>query len=213
MRLVFVHGWGFDAQFWRPLQAALGMEGQCLDLGYHGPPHLDISKPKDPFVAIGHSFGVQWLLHACSDLPMQALVSINGFARFVKGDGFDVGVHPRVLKRMIDGFARQPEAVYRDFLKLCGDTAPRTGSLNLDRLLEDLNALNDWDTRNNLKTLKAPVLALAGGLDQVVPQAMSEAAFAPETLAIKADANHLLPLSAPEWCAERITAFLGERGL
>ena len=211
MRLVYVHGWGFGADFWQPLEEQLGA-GQCLDLGYHGASALEISAPDAPYVAIGHSFGVMWLLRHCADHPWRALISINGFARFTKAEGFEDGVHPRILTRMIKGFDGAPEAVYGDFLKLCGQVHPRHGDLDAPRLLADLNALADWDERETLARCSAPVLALAGGADQVVPRAMSAAAFAAHTLEILDGGDHLLPQSAPAWCAERIGAFLHEVG-
>ncbi len=207
MRFVFVHGWGFNASFWRPLQKHVGA-GECLNLGFIGNSQLDISSVDETCVCVGHSFGVQWLLHHHADKPWKAFVSINGFARFVKGDGFDVGTHPRILKRMIQGFEQRPEDVYADFMKLCGDIEPNTAGLNHDHLRDGLKSLHEWDEREALDKVSAPVLALAGAADQVVPQAMSKAAFANHNLVIKADGDHLLPLSAPEWCAQKIKAFL-----
>ncbi|MCW8916766.1 MAG: alpha/beta hydrolase [Magnetovibrio sp.] len=211
MRFVYVHGWGFDARFWRSLQDCLG-DGECLDLGFVSDPQLDISATDEPLVAVGHSFGVQWLLHHHANKPWQAFVSINGFARFVKAEGYDVGTHPRILKRMIQGFEQRPDGVYVDFMKLCGAADPNPQGLNYDPLRDGLEALYEWDEREALDLLAAPVLALAGGADQVVPQNMSEAAFVGHNLVIKADGDHVLPQSDPDWCAQQIQAFLEQNG-
>jgi pimeloyl-[acyl-carrier protein] methyl ester esterase len=55
--------------------------------------------------------------------------------------------------------------------------------------------------------LTCPVMALAGTNDPIVPQGMSVASFAPETLTLVEGAGHLLPLSHPDWVAAQVRAF------
>lgn len=208
MQFVFVHGWGYEAGFWAPLCAALDHpQGDVVDLGFHGAAQIEI--PRDePYIAVGHSFGVQWLLHHCADHPWQALVSINGFAKFTKADDFPAGTDARILRRMILGFEKHPDAVYRDFMALCGEDQPKMGVLDTASLRDGLNALNDWDERKALTQCGVPVLALAGDHDQVVSQDLSRTTFDAENLAMKTGGNHLLPQTDPAWCAARILAFV-----
>jgi len=208
MRFVFVHGWGFDAGFWAPLCDALG-EPRCFtaDLGFLGPRDINIPT-SEPYIAVGHSFGVQWLLENCADHPWRALISINGFSRFTKSDDFPYGTDPRILRRMIAGFAKRPETVCHDFLKLCGVETLVVGELNTARMLDGLHALRDWDQREAFDRCAVPVLALTGGADPLASPDLNAAVFSPHTVLVKPDGNHILPLSAPSWCAERITEFL-----
>lgn len=208
MRFVFVHGWGFDAAFWTPLRKALG-DPDCtvVDLGFRAPRDIDI--PTDtPYIAVGHSFGVPWLLQNGANHTWQALISINGFSRFTKCDDFPDGTDPRILRRMIAGFAKRPEAVCHDFLKLCGVENPVVDQLNTPSMLEGLQALQDWDQRPAFAKRHEPVLALTGAADPLASPALSKAAFAPHSVLVKADGNHILPLSDPQWCAAHMTMFL-----
>lgn len=207
MQFVYVHGWGFDARFWQPLMARVG-EGMCIDLGYRAAQQSEVPQLDEGVVVITHSFGTQFMLHNMLQHKPAAWIAINGFARFTKADDFKNGVHPKLLGRMIQGFAVKPDQVYADFMGQCGDVRPYEGELNTDRLAEDLNAMVDWDERAALDALDAPVLALAGAADQVVSADMSREAFDGFDLRIKAGGDHVLPLSATDWCAEQIDEFL-----
>lgn len=215
MRFVFVHGWGFDASFWSPLIEELSNPDHfCVDLGFLGQAKTHSVFMDTPYIAVGHSFGVQWLLQNCSHNPWQALISINGIARFTKSDEFPQGTDPRILRRMIAGFEKRPQEVWVDFLKMCGLENPESKNLDTGPLLDSLHALRDGDEREALAGCKVPVLALTGGGDMLASPAYSDATFAtPHTVLVKPDGNHILPLSDPQWCAQRIREFLPLVGL
>jgi pimeloyl-[acyl-carrier protein] methyl ester esterase len=219
---VFVHGWGFGPDFWRPLQELLG--GTCIDLGYGSAPsplagegalrRLGLSDEgalrtvnwgSRPVIAVGHSFGFAWLLHHRL-IHWDGLVSINGFARFTSADGEPDGVSPRVLARMIARFKENPAGVHSEFLKRCGVAEPQSDGLQPDALGADLDSLADWDERDRLRAEPAPVLALAGRRDPIVSPAQSEKTF--RDVQWQDQAGHLLPHTHPRWCAERIFEFV-----
>jgi len=199
--LVLLHGWGYDASFWRPLRDRLGSEVETLawDLGYFGEETLPM--PEREAVAIGHSFGALWFLHH-RPFPWRGLVSINGFPRFAAAADFPDGVPMGQLKRLRAAVAGGKETALVGFRQLCGDTDPPPPAADLNRLLDDLDHLRDWDERPS-----QPDLALCGEADKVVPPALSRAAFADECLHWH-EGGHLLPQQDPEWCADRIRAWL-----
>ena len=88
----------------------------------------------------------------------------------------------------------------RDFLALCGGGEP-ADDLNPDRLRDGLNWLLGWDGRAVLDGEKVHVLA--GRNDPIVPVAMTAAAFAGHSIHWHGG-GHLLPLTDPKWCADRI---------
>lgn len=208
--LLLVHGWGFDAAFWNPLQAALtDIDSIAWDLGFCGQPAAPALPTDRPIIAVGHSLGFLWLLQE-RPCRWDKLVAINGFPRFTKSDDFPAGVPPRLLERMIGKLAGAPAAVTQDFLLRCGldpalypidDTA-----LDADRLAWGLNGLAHWDQRQNCRA----DLVLAGRNDPIVPAAMTEAAFAPSPVEWQ-DGGHLLPLTAPDWCAAHLRGLLESR--
>lgn len=210
LRIVFVHGWGFDASFWTPLKAALGVEGNsfCIDLGFHGHPNLGLPDDGRPCVAIGHSLGVAWLLRHSREQPWSALVSINGFSRFTKALDFPFGMDPRILRRMQVGFEKDPKTVYRDFMALCGVSDPQVEGIQIAPLRASLIDLMDIDERAALAACEVPVLALAGDADALVSVQASQQAFATHKLVMKAGSGHLLPHTDTQWCADHIDAFL-----
>ncbi|KAA5926448.1 alpha/beta fold hydrolase [Achromobacter xylosoxidans] len=204
--LLFVHGWAFDAAFWGPLAAALADWPQAVaNAGYFGPPHTPA--PAGPVLAIGHSLGALRLLGEPPPACV-GLVAINGFARFGAGADFPEGVPARMLDRMLNRLATQPETVLRDFRQRCGDTSA-IGVPQVEPLARDLGILRDADQRAALATLPMPLLALAGTADPIAPTAMTTVCFgAAAELHWRDGGGHLLPLTDPDWCAQRIRAFL-----
>lgn len=208
MRLVFVHGWGYDADFWSPLRQALEFQDTfAVDLGFRGERRDRIPFPSMPYVAVGHSLGVQWLLRNACDHPWKAFIAINGFTRFTKADDFAEGIDKRILKRMIRGLEQDTEKVTADFLSQCGEVNPDINNLDQTRLLEGLHHLAEWDERMTFGKLSCPVLALAGDKDHIVPEPLSRVSFADKVI-FKQDGDHLLPRSATRWTANEIMAFL-----
>ncbi len=198
--LLLVHGWGFDASFWTPLREVLGdLESVAWDLGFRRPPRFPPVPAGRPVVAVGHSFGLLWLLHE-RPLAWHALVSINGFPRFSAGGDFPFGVPSRLLERMMARFSETPETVYRDFMTRCGVRDPGTQGLDHKALADGLKALRHWDGRSRMAGLGTVDLALAGRTDPIVSPDMTASGFAGTDIRWHED-GHLLPRQAPEWCA------------
>ncbi|PEQ12730.1 hypothetical protein B2G71_10535 [Novosphingobium sp. PC22D] len=207
MKLVFVHGWGFGADFWDRLRARLPRRDHAVeDRGYFGDPRP--VEWEGPCVAVVHSFGAMRLL---SEPPasLHALIAINGFDRFVAGEGFP-GVDPRTLDAMMVRFGRAPEKTLRDFRSRCGTCQP-FGPIRAEILGADLARMRSSDLRYVIAGLDIPMLSLQAADDQIVPAAMRAEAFAgSEQLErrVHPSAGHLLPLDDPAWCAAAISEFL-----
>ena len=203
--LVFVHGWGFDAQFWQPVAERLPEFARVfVEFGFHGAaPH----HPKVPgAIVVGHSMGFPWAL-ANLPRPWAGAVAINAFARFTRSPDFVSGVAPRMIERMIGKFAEEPKAVTADFLGRCGVAEPHVDDIRPQPLGEALAWLAVCDERAALKNIGCPVLALAGTRDAIVPEPMSREAFAAHPMTLAEGADHLLPRSHPEWVASQIRLF------
>jgi pimeloyl-[acyl-carrier protein] methyl ester esterase len=199
--LVFAHGWSFDPSFWSPIRARLRLPGIDLDPDYRllATPSL----PEGRFVGVGHSLGGLYLLRQCGD-RLDGLVLINGFARFTSAPDWPHGTKPRVLARMRQAFADRPDQVVADFRARIGaPPSPATPDLAFG-----LGALATWDERPTLAARRFPVLCLAGRSDPLVAES---ATLATSDVACAAchwhDGGHLLPWSAPDWCAAAIVAF------
>ena len=198
--LVLVHGWGYDSSFWQPLADAMP-DADCMawDLGYYGTPSF--LPPEREAVAVGHSYGLMWLLHQ-RPFAWTGLVSINGFTRFAAAPDLPQGVPPAQIDRLAAGLQDDATACLTGFRQRCGDMVPPPGTPNAQRLLDSLDHLREWDERPSL-----PGLALCGEADKVVPAPLSRALF-PEGITRWHAGGHLLPQQDPEWCATEIRAWL-----
>lgn len=202
--LLFLHGWGFDAAIWSDVVRHLdGFDCHLADRGYFGAP---VAVESDgPCLVVGHSLGA---MHCLANVPSGAagIVAVNGFDRFVEGDGFP-GVARRPLDRMIARLPQNPGQVLSDFRARCGDDT-QAGAPGVTTLLADLELLRDGDFRAGAAGL--PVLSLQGAGDPLLPAAMRDAVFAKAERVTRLTcdgAGHLLPLEAPEWTARAIADF------
>jgi len=194
--LLLLHGWGFDASLFDPLAEALsGWHVVRWDRGYFG----EKAEPEvaPPFAAIGHSLGARLLADLLShDIP---LIAINGFDRFV-GDG---AVAPRVVERMRSRFAEDAGGVLAEFRARCGGDPPPE-QIDEERLGRDLALLGS----RHIASSPAHILALHGNEDPILPEYLRQTAFPGAVRTSHPEGGHLLPLTHPDWCAERIEAFL-----
>ena len=196
-KLVFLHGWGFDASLWHGVRAMLApFDCVLADRGYFGGParvRLDGAA-----LAIGHSLG-SLILAADLSMSCAGLVAINGFDRFA-GDG---AVPRRVIDRMRTRFTADPVTTLDEFRDRCG-AAPAGRTIDAKRLGEDLDLLATADMRG----VARPVLVLHGGADPILPPTMRDSVFDRAPRRTLADAGHLLPLTHPGWCAAMIRSSL-----
>ncbi|HUD30239.1 MAG TPA: alpha/beta fold hydrolase [Novosphingobium sp.] len=198
MKLVFAHGWGFDRHFWQPLAELLAEWPHAIDdRGYFGAAHEPAVD--GPCIAVTHSFGTMRVL-AAPPPGLAGVVAINGFERFTAVPG-RAGVPPRVLDRMLRRFETDPHAVLTEFRRTCGSEAP-FGEIDAASLHADLLRLRDAAP----PLPRVPVLAVHGGRDPLLPEAMREGAFAGADLSRidHAEGGHLLPLEAPQLCAAAV---------
>jgi pimeloyl-[acyl-carrier protein] methyl ester esterase len=222
MKLLFLHGWGFDASLWDGVRAALpDHDALNWDRGYFGATSAD--PVTEPVLAVGHSMGAMLL----AGMPgIAGLVAVNGFDRFVGEDA----VPPRVVDRMRTRYAEAPREVLGDFRRRIGAGAA-PDHIEVQTLAADLDLLassdfsRHWEERGDeaihrrngcssglLRSASNDegkrMLVLQGGADPLLPEAMRESVFAGAPRETLAGAGHLLPLTHPLWVADRIRAFV-----
>jgi pimeloyl-ACP methyl ester carboxylesterase len=197
--LIALHGWGYDASFWSPLQESLPeAEIRPWDLGYFG--DATTEAPQREAFALGHSYGVLWFLRH-RPFAWRGLISINGFSRYAAAADFPDGVPLAQLERLRASVAEATLPALTGFRQRCGDPVPPPDAPDLPRLLASLDHLRDWDARP-----AQPDLALCGKTDKVVPSALSRTIFKSEILHWH-EGGHLLPQQDPKWCADQIRAW------
>ena len=206
MRLVFAHGWSFDAAFWRPLYQALGQpDAVFVERGYGGAPAVT-ALPEDPFFLIGHSAGVLWAL--TRHLPRcRGIIALNGFSRFSQSEDFAPGIPKRVLARMRSRLASAAEETVTQFRQQFEPFLPCDTALDKQALETGLTDLLEADGREAARQWGRALTAIHGAQDELVSTAMHEASF-PEATRHVMEGGHLLPVTAPHACADLIAEIL-----
>lgn len=238
------HGWGLDAASMQPLATALlhafpADSVQCVlfDLGFGGNPQRPHLDPDRAWIAVGHSYGLAWLLQQAASfqdatdaptvagnkaslVPWRAAVSINGFTRFCRQAGQAPGTPVRLLDAMLARLERDPVATVQDFRARCGSVADDpafplatlardAGDAARHALQQHLLALRTLD----LRLPGLPLLALATQDDAIVPPALAQACFgALDTTGARClqqlPGDHLSLLRQPEMLADWIRTWL-----
>lgn len=203
MRLVFIHGWAFDAAFWDKLCGALDDVAQTrIGLGFFGGPTAPFV-PAEGDILIGHSLGFLWGL--AQSAHWSGAVALNSFARFTGGEG--EAVAPSALRATKVKFARDPQKTLSNFYRNLGcaeQDRPNSEMADSASLSGGLSFLETAICRPLPRAL-----VLAARNDGLVPPAASQylAAALDAPLHWHETGGHLLPRTDPIWCAGRIRAF------
>ncbi|OUJ14444.1 alpha/beta fold hydrolase [Acetobacter sp. DsW_063] len=219
MHIVLAHGWGFDGRVWGAVRDRLrgGVfddEIHVLDFGYFGSSELCI--PLDePVVAVGHSFGLLWLLSQASLHAESVILGINAFTRFSRAADFPDGVPQRLIDRMLAGLDRDAQGVVNAFHERCGlseeqgrDVAQESRTLDTNRLRQDLMRLRDGDVSGRAGRVMA---ALGSRDDLLVTEPMTRASFPTQRIQWADNGGHLLPLTRPDLCADFIRQTIAQQ--
>lgn len=160
-KLYFVHGWGFDSRFWKPLLRILNNElGDCFetitfDLGFYSNPHYPCFKKNQDkkIFFITHSFGYNWLLKNINSFD--GLINFCGSANyFTKKKNIR-----KSINTMIKMFKLDPCYVLNNFFKNSGVDFDKPNKLiNKKLLIESLHILRDENLTIIEETNKAPQL-------------------------------------------------------
>ncbi|MDF7673426.1 alpha/beta hydrolase [Acetobacteraceae bacterium ESL0709] len=176
--LYFVHGWGYDSSFWRPLCNDLSaFSCDFYEAGYFGHRQATIP-PSHPYLAIGHSAGVMTILEQ-NDPLCQGLIALNGFACFAQSPSFPQGIPARVLQRMSTRLEQSPETTLSQFRSLCGEEYPALPQIyETSRLKAGLEFLQCHDVRPVLPHWNKPLITVTGNRDPLSP-ALTGLAYPP----------------------------------
>lgn len=206
-RLVFVHGWGFSKEFWKPVADLLHeFTIDFIDLGYlenHATSDDTlqiIEAHQDDTIAIGHSLGFIYLLKQFP-LNFYHYVAINSFLRFSKADDFISGIPLRILQRMSKNIEKDSLKVLSNFYKQCQYHQEPTLTLNNEQLKKGLNWLENNDFRTYLPNIHKRLTVIASDHDPVVSNEMTVDSFVEHSIQWIEDKTHILPITSPNLCA------------
>jgi pimeloyl-[acyl-carrier protein] methyl ester esterase len=203
MRLALIHGWALGPEIWDALAPFLAAPQVRFDLGFFGAPDLPPLQSGD--ILVGHSAGLLWGLRQRGDWA--GVVAINSFARFCLDSSGEGCVPPAALRAMRQGLERDETACADSFRATLG-LAPSAAKAQKERLMDGLDLLRDFDATPFAGG--RPTLVLGAEDDALAPPAAARrlAEISGGTLALRETGAHGLPWTAPEFCADKINAFL-----
>lgn len=212
IRCLWVHGWAFGPSVFDLMVKELekresAWRWEFVDFGFWGEGRI----PSGHFdLAVGHSLGLNWLLDQDA-VTFDRIVSLAGFTRFTGDRTFRAGVHRRLVTRMQQDLLVCPAKLVDRFWEECGhseiDFRWKLGNPDRERLNWGLEALKDWDRREQWGDLAVPVcrrLVVAATSDPIVSSELSAACFGGESIEWVESHSHLLPLAQPIQCASLI---------
>jgi len=201
-RLGCLHGWGLNADVWRPLADRLAGEltVQALDLPGHGrsePGVMGLNNWADavaealdgPAVVLGWSLGGVVALNLARRHParVQGLVLMATLPRMLRGRDWPWGMRASAVAETARGLERDYVSTLQEFLMMQVLAEPgarrlvralRTQLLDRppdpDGLRHGLDLLYEADLRHALPALDLPVLLVAGERDRIChPEGMA----------------------------------------
>ncbi len=225
LTLIALPGTLMDAASLRPLVAALDLPVVVELLGVEDAFDAEIDRiaalTAQPAVWIGHSLGGIAALHLAARHPERCAALVL-LASNLRPDG-PGGPQVRTAQLAAFGHGGMAELVRRQLAPIYGlhegdplldslqTQAERVGAARYQRQLR--YAAERPGLLGEALSLRRPVLALSGSDDPLCPPACGEEIIARGSNVdaehhVRANAGHLLPLQAPDWCALHIRAFL-----
>ena len=197
-----------DSSIWDKMSQDFPKE-QCyfIDLGFTNNDNVAGIPCDGKSIFITHSLGTLWALKNHSD-NMAGLIAINGFTNFTNF------VSERTLRTMQRRLKRNPLNQMQEFWDICGFDNKSQEKLdqnfNIDKLHIGLEWLIDWDASKIFNGLNIPSLSLIGKKDRLLLPLMMEKEWPMTNIKTIKDGGHMLPLSHPKWCVEKIREFTSE---
>ncbi len=230
--VILQHGWAMDGSVFSKWKLALdgialqmrnsnqgeleyfvaerGYFSAANDLGVEALPELD-----KKIIVVAHSLG----LHLIPDVVRKSvdfLLSLSSFANFHQDALVGHRLSKRRLERMLHKLKAEPQKVLHDFWTECDlpfEVRPilSEGSINLARLVSDLELLNHVDMKSDSWPHTANSCVLQGNNDPIVSleQAQTLGRLLNTNGILEVDgANHLTPALDPDPGVFQVIRFL-----
>ena len=197
---LYIHGWASNASIWDKFHTYLpSSASNSMDIGFWGDEKTTSANRCDYLIT--HSMGILWALKK-GIKPQKSIIVINGFTDFT------ACASPKILRKMQRGLQQNPQAQLKSFYRQSGLQKPSNGIMNVPRLIEGLQWLQDWNITAAIDAIDLPILVLAGAMDSIVPLDVTKSQWQDSAIITHPQAGHALLQTHPQWCAEHIKSWI-----
>ncbi len=168
-----IHGWGFDSDFWSPVNDLLKNEkcfnaSKLVDLGFFSKIE-NFRKQKESHlkdIFIVHSYGLNWFLK--KKIECYALVNFFSAPNFISFQRKSL-MKKKMLRKMIKKFSTSPEKVLVNFYENCGLPFYKQTKDKLDFScsLEALEDLYEDDLEEKFRNLSCKICSIYSLSDKI----------------------------------------------
>ena len=169
--LVFVHGWGYDRNFWKPVGKLLKSNFDCnieiLDLGFFSNSNEFYFSNNSKNIFITHSYGLIWFLER--NFKTDLLINFFSTPDFLSFQS-EADKKKKILLLMIYNFHKSPNQVLTKFYKNCGIKSfynPENKSMNYEKLIIALEKLKNQNFTKEFLKLDCEIFSFFGTDDKI----------------------------------------------
>ncbi len=213
--IYFIHGWGFDKNFWLPTTKYIKKNNLIkslfyIDLDFFGSNSKNIINTNSRInVFITHSYGLHWFLEKkINCLGLLNFFSAPSFINFQKNPK----KVEKTLDLMIKKFHRSPNFVLEEFYKNCGITKikliNKINTKNLLRSLKDLKLKNYENDFLKLSDKISNVFAKDDKIFDLSPEKFNSLMYYKKQYVLINSDMHAYPYLRPKETAKIIENYL-----
>ena len=162
--IYFIHGWGFDKSFWKPVckkieENGLSRIAETIDLGFFSQRNFlqyNFQEIDSKSIFILHSYGLNWFLK--NQIKCRAIINFFGVPNFLR---FQKNPHitEKIITKMIENFSTNPSKVLKDFYRKCNVQYKQNKEVHIENCLKSLKQLKNEDLTENFNNLNVELLA------------------------------------------------------
>jgi len=214
--IYFIHGWGFDFDFWKPVgeiikEKKLFNSINYINLGFWGSEEKTFRinfDMKNVFVV--HSYGLNWFLK--NKIKCDVLInfcSAPSFLEFQKNKE----IKKKMIGKMIVDLKKKPEIVLKNFYRNCGIKINKLEfkKMHLQRFLNSLEDLKNDKLNDDFKKLSCKIFSIFSCEDKIFEPSIKKIKLLENknhNIFILKKLNHAFPLNKPQEASEMILRFI-----
>lgn len=206
----FIHGWGFNKNFWRPVKEKLHYDGisnfsEIIDLNFFfQKKRSKIELKNRDSIVVVHSYGLHYFLK--KRVKCKVLINFFGVPNFISFQNNSNLIKKKLIK-MITQFQIQPESVLSNFYQKCNVHPESFERINTFELNYSLKELLERDYVGQFKRQDCSIFSIYSNTDKILDVNKEKIKFLEKKnhfISFIDGFNHGFPNNEPELCCRLI---------